>query len=309
MDLIMERMYHPRAMATIRDLLEKTKPWLAKLGVEEARLDAELLVAHALGVKRLDLFLDLDRPLTEAEVTRARELVARRGKREPVAHIVGTREFYGLAFEVNADVLVPRPDTETLVEIALREIGADVEGTFVDVCTGSGCVAIAILANRPKLRAIATDLSDRALAVAARNAARLGVSERLSLREGDLLAPCAGETVQFVVANPPYVTAQELAEVAPEVRDFEPRMALLGESDDGLGHHRRILEQARALVADGGFCAMEIGFAQGDGARAIRVDGWSAPTVERDLSRTDRVMVSRRQDRPANDRGTADATR
>jgi release factor glutamine methyltransferase len=275
--------------------------------VDESRLDAELLIAHALGVKRIDLFLDLDRPLTDDEVSKCRALVARRGKREPTAHILAAREFYGLAFEVGPDVLVPRPDTETLVEIALREVAADADGVFVDACTGSGCVAISILAHRPLLRAVATDISPAALAVARRNAARHGVDARVDFQEGDLLAPLlaagagdghvavdGGATVRFVVANPPYIRADEMPALAPEVKDFEPRVALLGEDADGLGHHRRLLQQARALVAVGGFCALEIGAEQGEAARAIRVDGWSDGAIEKDLSRTDRVLFARR---------------
>jgi release factor glutamine methyltransferase len=162
----------------------------------------------------------------------------------------------------------------------------------VDACTGSGCVAIAILKNRPKLRAIATDLSPAALGIARANAEKHAVLDRLELRGGDLLAPVT-EAVAFVVANPPYVTEAELLALAPEVKDHEPRMALVGETVDGLGHHRRLLEQARALVGEGGWCALEIGAGQGDAARAVSVAGWGSVAVEKDLARHDRVMFAR----------------
>jgi hypothetical protein len=148
---------------TIRTLLGATTPWLQKKGSDSARLDAELMIGHALGLQRLQLYLDLDRPLSDAEVDRCRGLVRRRGDGEPVAYIVGEQGFYGLLLSVNSAVLVPRPETELLVELCLAAIPADVEGTFVDIGTGSGCIAVAILANRPLLRAVATDISAAAM--------------------------------------------------------------------------------------------------------------------------------------------------
>jgi release factor glutamine methyltransferase len=282
------------AIRTVKDLLAATRPWLEKKGVASARLDAELLVAHALGMKRLDLYLDLDRPLTDEEIARCRALVVRRGAREPVAHILGEREFWGLPFTVTKDVLVPRPETEHLVEAALARVPAEASGLFVDACTGSGCVAIAILKERPGLRAIATDLSPAALAVARENAARLGVADRLELLEGDLLEPVLErvEELLFVVANPPYIRADERAALAPEVGAHEPAVALFGEGADGLGHHRRILARAGLLLPPGrGFVALEIGAGQGDACRAFDVPGFGAPAIEKDLGGLDRVCV------------------
>lgn len=277
-----------------------TRPWLEKKGVDEARLDAELLIAHALGMKRLDLYLDLDRPLGEDELARCRALVLRRGQREPVAQILGEREFFGLSFLVTPDVLVPRPETEHLVEAALRrtasDAGAASGGRFVDACTGSGCVAITLLTERPGLRAVATDLSAAALEVARKNAERHGVVDRLELRQGDLLAPCAGESFLFVVANPPYIQERERSALAPEVRDHEPALALFGEDEDGLGHHRRLLSQAAALLPPAGFVALEIGAGQGDACQALAPAGFDECTVEKDLAGLDRVAIwTRRQ--------------
>ena len=273
---------------TIRSFVAATKPWLEKKGVDNARLDAELLVAHALGVKRIELFMDLDRPLSDDEIAGVRELVRRRGQREPIALILGAREFFGLSFIVTKDVLVPRPETEHLVELALARTAADEDALFVDVCTGSGCVALAILAHRPKQRAIATDVSPKALAVARDNASKLGVADRVDFREGDLLQPLAGDAgdVAFIVGNPPYIRADERASLAPEVRDHEPSLALFGEGDDGLGHHRRILEQARPVNAR--FVALEIGAGQGDACRAL------GAVVHKDLAGLERVAVFER---------------
>lgn len=279
---------------TVRALLAATTPWLAARGVESARTDAEILIAHALGVRRLDLYLDLDRPLDDDELARARALVARRGKREPVAYLVGTRELWGLAFEVTPDVLVPRPETEHLVELALADIAPDAAGTIVDACTGTGCVAIAVLHERPGLRVVATDLSSAACVVAARNAERHGVADRVEVRTGDLLAPCAElREVLAVLANPPYVKDAERAALAPELQ-FEPALALFGEGADGLGHHRRLLVEARPLLAAGGFLACEIGAGQGEQVCGLPHEGFEAARVSVDLAGLPRVACWRK---------------
>ncbi|OGQ10271.1 MAG: protein-(glutamine-N5) methyltransferase, release factor-specific [Deltaproteobacteria bacterium RBG_16_71_12] len=279
---------------TIRALLAATTPWLAARGIEGARTDAEILIAHALGLRRLDLYLDLDRPLGDDELARARALVARRGKREPVAYLVGTRELWGLAFEVTPDVLVPRPETEHLIEVALARLLVDVEGTIVDACTGSGCVAVALLHERPGLSAVATDLSSAACAVAVRNAERHGVAARLDVRQGDLLAPCAElRNVLAVVANPPYVRDDEKPALAPELA-FEPALALFGEGHDALGHHRRLLDEAPPLVRAGGFLACEIGASQGEQVCALPHEGFTAAVVSSDLAGHPRVACWQR---------------
>lgn len=267
---------------TIRELAAASRPWLEKKGVDNPRLDAELLIAHALGVKRLDLYLDWDRPLTDDEIARCRELIRRRGAREPVSLILGSKEFWGLPFKVTRDTLAPRPETELLVEVALEETAQDATGTFVDVCTGTGCVAIAILSERPGLRAIATDLSAAALAVARENAHNHGLADRFEPREADLLAGVTGP-LSFVVANPPYILPSERAALAPEVREHEPALALFGEDADGLGHHRRILAGAPSAR----FVALEIGHGQGQAMRAL--PGFAA--LRKDLAGLDRVAI------------------
>ena len=276
---------------TIRELIAASRPWLEKRGVDNPRLDAELLIAHALGLKRIELFMDWDRPLSADEVARCRELIRRRGAREPVSLITGTRDFWTLSFVVTKDTLAPRPETELLVEHVLARIPKDATGTFADACTGTGCIAITLLHERPGLRAIATDLSPAALAVARENAVNNGVADRIELLEGDLLAPCTERGLMFVVANPPYIMASERASLEPEVRDHEPALALFGEEKDGLGHHRRILAQARSLVVDGAFCALEIGAHQGEAAQAIVAEGFRHATTLKDLAGLDRVVV------------------
>lgn len=274
---------------TVRALLAATTPWLTARGVDSARTDAELMIAHVLGLRRLDLYLDLDRPLDDDELARCRALVARRGKREPVAYLLGNKEIHGLSFEVSPDVLVPRPETEHLIEEALARLSPDAIGTFVDACTGTGCVAIAILVKRPGLRAIATDVSSAACEMAKKNAERHGVADRLQVRHGDLLAPCTDVTDALaVVANPPYVREDERGLLAPEL-SFEPGLALFGEGKDALGHHRRLLVEAAGLVRGGGFVACEIGASQREAVCALPHEGFEPAIVTNDLAGLPRV--------------------
>jgi release factor glutamine methyltransferase len=247
---------------TTRSVLKLAAEWLEKKGADAPRLDAELLLAHALKVKRLALYLDHDRPLTEDELDPFRALLRRRAAREPLAYIVGVRDFLGLEIEVTRDVLVPRPETEHLVLCAREEIdrGARV---FADVGTGSGCVAIALLVHRSELRGIATDLSPAALEVARRNAARHGVE--LELVTGDLLEGVAGP-LDLIVSNPPYVLPSEREGLAPEL-SFEPASALFDAAED-LPTTRRLAEQAIARLKPGGLLAVETGAGRAELVRA-----------------------------------------
>ncbi len=275
----------PAPPRTIRELLAVSVDWLKQRGVASARLDAELLLGHALHESRLQLYMDLDRPLSDEERDRFRPLLARRGRQEPVAYILGEKEFYGLSMSVTPAVLVPRPDTETLVDLALERLPADESGVVIDLCTGSGCVAVALAHERPSLRVIATDLSAEALQVAAENVRRHGVSERVTLRQGDALAPVHDVSgAKLVVGNPPYIKPADEAGLMPDVREHEPRLALIGDDDDGLGVHRRILAGARALLADGGALLLESGFDQGEGLLALPHPGFSAAELYRDLA-------------------------
>jgi release factor glutamine methyltransferase len=231
------------AAPTLIDVLRLSTTYLGDHGSTSARLDAELLCAQALGLRRIDLYLQFDRPLDEQELTAIRELLRRRGKGEPVAYITGTREFYGRPFTVTPDVLIPRPDTETLVQRAVAFL-RDRPGPSLrvaDLGTGSGCIAITLGAEIPGTCLVATDVSDAALAVARANATSLGVAvEFVECSWADGL----DGAFDLVVSNPPYVTTEELAGVDRDVRDFEPSGALLG-GDDGLEAYRALLASIR----------------------------------------------------------------
>lgn len=279
---------------TIRALLQATAPWLEKKGADNGRLESELLISHALGVRRLDLYLDLDKPLSDDEVAACRGLVKRRGTGEPIAYIVGKKDFYSLSLVVTPDVLIPRPDTETLVEEALKKLPEDAEGVVVDVGTGSGCVVLSLLQAREGLRGVAVDVSAKALAVAQKNAEANGLADRLELREGDLLGPCGDvKGALLVVSNPPYVIRGSPL-LDKDVAAFEPALALYGEGNDGLGHHRRIVAAAHDVVASDGAVLLEIGMDQSDGAKALATPSFPRVEVVRDMGGHPRVVVLQR---------------
>jgi release factor glutamine methyltransferase len=280
---------------TLRRILAWITADLEKRGNPSARLDADLLVAHALGLKRIALYLDLERPLVDTELAQVRKLVERRRAREPIAYILGEREFYGRRFEVTPDVLIPRPDTETLVEQALSILraGAPV-GRVLDLCTGSGAIALSLAAELPELRVLATDVSDGALAVAARNAAQLGVAERVELRGGDLFAALpGGERFAMITANPPYIAAHELPTLAADVRDYEPRLALDAGSDP-LVFYRRIARAAPDQLAPGACLLVEVGYTQAaEVAALLRASGLVDVRSQKDLAGIERVVIAR----------------
>lgn len=279
---------------TIRRVLAWTAEDFAGRGVDTSRLDAELLVAHALGLGRVQLYMDLDRPLTDAEREAIRALVMRRRRREPVAYIVGKKEFWGRSFAVTPAVLVPRPDSETLIERALEVVG---DGARVlDLCTGSGILGITIAAERPGVHADLTDVSADALAVARQNAEALGVIERVRLLSGDLFGALSGdERYSLITANPPYIPEAEVAGLAPDVRDHEPHLALAGGAD-GFVVHRRIIAEAPRFLAPGGTLLIEVGAGQApELERLIIALGWAEHTARhRDLGGIERVVEARR---------------
>jgi release factor glutamine methyltransferase len=248
-------------------------------GIASARLDAEVLLAHVLGQSRVQLYTGFDRPLEEGELGAYRELIKRRLAGEPVAYLVGAQEFWSLPLAVDERVLVPRRDTETLVEVALRAGGTRV----ADVGTGSGAIALALAKERPAALVVATDISEDALAVARANAAKLGLA--VDFRHGDLLAPLEG-AFDLIVSNPPYVPTTDLAHLAPEVQR-EPRLALDGGAD-GLDVLRRLVPAARAQLTPGGTLAVEHGFDQGPAVRALFAD-FESVTTTRDLAGQERV--------------------
>jgi release factor glutamine methyltransferase len=235
--------------------------YLDSHGSSSPRLDAELLAAQALNLRRLDVYLQFDRPLEEEQLGAIRELVRRRGDGEPVAHITGEREFYARAFRVTPDVLIPRPETETLVGLAIAEAQTRAPGgeglRIADIATGSGCIAVTLAAELPGARVTATDVSEAALSVARLNAERHEVADRVELVLGSWCAPLAGRAFDIVVANPPYIPTGELADLARDVREHEPVLALDG-GTDGLDAYRELLPSIATVLADGGWSALEI---------------------------------------------------
>ncbi len=276
---------------SVRRVLSWAAEDLKKRGSDSGRLDAELLLGRVLKLDRIGLILQSERPLAPAELAGFRELFKRRRQGEPVAYLLGEREFYGISLRVDSRVLIPRPDTERLVEVALERTRArSMLGTALDLCTGSGCVAIAFARARPTWRVTAVDVSPDALEVARDNAHRTGAIRNLRLLEGSLFEPVGSERFDLVTANPPYIPSAELAELPVDVRDFEPRLALDGGAD-GLDLVRRIASEARQRLTSGGLLALEICADQGPRALEILSQlGYRELELAQDLGGRDRVV-------------------
>lgn len=280
---------------TIRRVLEWTAQHLQKHGSGTPRLDAEILLAHARRCRRIELYAAYDDVLSDEVRKVMRELVQRRAQAEPVAYLVGHREFFSLDFVVNKSVLIPRPDTETLVMEALGRIKGLPSPRVLDLCTGSGCVAIAIAKNYPAARVVATDISPEALAVATENATRLGVADRVEFHQGDLFEAIPGDSrFDVIVSNPPYITTAEMGELQPDVRLHEPALALDG-GPDGLGHLRRIVSVAAAWLVPGGWLLLEMDPSQAEPMLAAvgAVGGFESARMVKDLGQTPRVLAAR----------------
>lgn len=249
---------------TVGRILEWTTQHLQKHGSDSPRLDAELLLAHARGCPRIQLYVQFNEIVPDAQRTVMRDLVKRRAAAEPVAYLIGRREFFGVEFKVTRDVLVPRPDTETLVLELVTEARKLPHPAILDLGTGSGCIAISVAVSVPAARITATDLSNEALAVARENAQRHKVADRISLLSGDLFAPVpSGTQFDFVASNPPYVPDGEIPELPPEVRLHEPHGALQG-GPDGLDVIRQLLVEAPAYLKPGGRLLIEFSPEQAD---------------------------------------------
>jgi release factor glutamine methyltransferase len=278
-------------MWTIEAVLRWAADDFRARGIDNPRLDAEVLLAHALATTRIQLVVDSKRPLALDELARYRELIKRRRAHEPVAYVLGVREFYGRAFRVDERVLVPRPDTETLVEVALERTRAvSMSMRALDLCTGSGCVAITLARERPTSCVFACDLSPDAIAVASENAMRLG-AYNVALCTGDLYdAIEPAHRFDVVTANPPYIASGEVPSLAADVRDFEPRFALDG-GVDGLAVVRRIVAGAPARLVAGGVLAVEVGAGQAASVAALfEAAGFACVQAKRDYARIERVV-------------------
>jgi release factor glutamine methyltransferase len=271
---------------TLRRALTGADEYLARRGVERGRFEAELIFSQALGLSRIELYMDLDRPLTPDQRERALELVGRRGKREPLAYVLGEWGFRRLTLKTDARALVPRPETEILVERALALIEKLESPRLLDVGTGSGAIALALADEHPGARIVALDSSPSALALARENVALCGLE--IELKQGDIRDSTEGR-FDLIVSNPPYVLPEEIEALEPEVRDWEPREALLG-----VGIPEALAERSRELLVAGGWLAVELGEGQQAAYATLLGDlGFEAVTITADLTGLERVVEAR----------------
>ncbi len=285
---------------TVRKTLEWTTAFFTRKGVDAPRLSAELLLAHVLGLPRIKLYTDYERALADDDRSRLRDLVARAGEHEPIAYLSGRGHFFNLEFEVTRDVLIPRPDTETLVENVIQTVRRQMvldAPRILDLCTGSGCVAAAIAHSLKNAVVMATEISPKAAAVATRNIERLGLAGRVTILEGDLFAPLSTivdpQPFDLIVSNPPYIPSRQIASLDRSVRDYEPVTALDG-GVDGLDLHRRILDEGAARLNPNGRMFLEIAFDQGKLAAeaAGQYPNWEEIRILKDHAGHDRVLTA-----------------
>lgn len=287
---------------TVRRILEWTSGFFKRKNVEPARLSAELILAHVLGLPRIKLYTDYERQLSEKDLAACRDLVKRAGEEEPIAYLTGTAPFFNLDFHVTRDVLIPRPDTETLVENVLqfvRHQGGFEAPRVLDLCTGSGCIAAAIAYHLKAAVVTATEISAPAVEVARANVERLGLSGRVLVEQGDLFEPLTRmvdiQPFNLIVSNPPYIPTAQVATLDRSVKDYEPLQALDG-GPDGLTIHRRILAEAPARLTPGGRIFLEIAFDQGELAQQVMSEypAFDEVRILKDYGGRDRVVTARR---------------
>jgi release factor glutamine methyltransferase len=281
-------------MLTVLEIIKKTTEFFAAKGIESPRLNAELLIGHALKRKRMQLYMEFERPLSEPELELVRPLVRRRAQREPVQYIIGDTEFCGLTLKVDRRALIPRPETELLFEhVVTAWGGAGAPSRILDLGTGSGALALALARAFPEAMVLATDASNDALALAAENAAATELSSRVRFLWSDWFEGIPAQPYDLIVSNPPYLTAEETAQTAPEVRGFEPVSALTS-ADDGLFDLKRIIAAAPPFLAPGGLLALETGIAQHRALLALASDaGFRHVESKRDLTDRDRFVLAR----------------
>lgn len=285
---------------TVRKTLEWTAAFFTRKGIDAPRLSAELLLAHVLAIPRIKLYTDYERELADAERQQLRELVTRAGEHEPIAYLTGRAHFFNLEFEVTRDVLIPRSDTETLVENVIQTVRRHMvldTPRVLDLCTGSGCIAAAIAQGLKNAVVLATEISPPAAAVARRNIEKLGLAGRVTIEEGDLFEPLTrivdAQPFDLIVSNPPYIASHQMASLDRSVRDYEPAGALDG-GPDGLTLHRRILAEGPKRLNPGGRLFLEIAFDQGPLAleTAVNYQGWQDVRILKDLAGHDRVLTA-----------------
>ena len=280
-------------MTALVSLWTEVRRRLEAAGVDSPVIDARLLLEAGAGVSRLDIITDPRRDLTETQIAAVEALTLRREQREPIGHIIGRKAFWTLDLDVGAAVLSPRPETELLVETALAVLPKDAPVRVLDLGVGSGAIVLAILAERPHANAVGVDFSEAALAVAQRNADKLGLASRLELRSGDWSAGLE-ETFDLVVSNPPYIPTGEIADLEPEVSKYEPRLALDGGAD-GLAAYRSIIAALPTLLVPGGVFALEVGRGQDFAVAALAAEAGLSPEQSKmDLNGIARVVWGRR---------------
>ncbi len=283
---------------TIQKLLTWVTEYLTQKGVDSPRLSAELLLSHVLGLKRIELYTQYNKVVPQEQLTQLRGLVKRAGEHEPVAYLVGRTEFYSIECEVTPDCLIPRPETELLVQRSIELLRKRTGPQSVcDLCTGCGIIAVAIAKNVPDVKVMATDISEPALTVAAKNTEKHKLGEKIELRHGDLFEPLVPQLDVFdlIVCNPPYVSAAEYEALDRNVKEYEPRIALYA-GPDGLDLYRRIVEKVDQFLKPDGVLLLEIGYQQGPAVRELleQTKSFSQIRVDKDLQSHDRVVTAMR---------------
>ncbi len=255
-------------MLTIREIKVRTETFFREKGVPNAKLDTDVLIAHSLGIKRLDIYLDLDRPLTEAQLTVLRPLIKRRASREPLQYIIGNTEFYGITLKVDPRALIPRHETEELIELIVERLETP-PARILDLGTGSGAIALALASKYSDAKVTATDQSDEAITLAKENAVALNLSSRVTFIRGNWFEPLdPGARFDLIVSNPPYLTEIEMQTAEPEVIGHEPYSALVS-GQDGLDDLRLLFKSVSKHLAKGGLVALETGVGQTDAIKAM----------------------------------------
>lgn len=278
-------------MLTVLEIIKKTTEFLSAKGIESPRLQAELLIGHALGLKRMQLYLQFERPLAESELEKIRPLVRRRAQREPVQYILGETDFFGLKLKVDRRALIPRPETEQLVEHVVAAC-TTAPREVLDLGTGTGAIALALAAAFPEAGVMATDISEEALALARENAAATGFDGRVSFVRSDWFVSVPPKQFDVVVSNPPYLSEEETAGTSPEVHGFEPASALTA-AEGGISALRRIIVEAPRYLSTGGRLALETGIAQhAELLAAATAAGFREAESRRDLAGRDRFILA-----------------
>jgi release factor glutamine methyltransferase len=285
---------------TVQKLLIWVTEYLTDKGVDSPRLSAELLLCHAVGLTRIELYTQFDTPVPQRQLDQLHDLVKRAGLQEPVAYLTGRTEFYSIELDVTSDGLIPRPETELLVQRAIEFLRTRVGVQFVcDLCTGSGCIAVAVAKNFSDARVIATDISAGALEIAAGNVAKHQLHERVELLQGDLFEPLVRQldvdAFDLILCNPPYVSSAEYETLAKNVRDYEPKSALLA-GTEGLDIYRRLIDKVDEFLKPGAALMLEIGHAQGPAVRELleETEAFAEIKIEKDPHDNDRVVTARK---------------